>query len=379
MIGRVLEQSKALSQVLFEDKKTRHLVPTWQDTDVLESINNALGPLQEFTDALSGEAYVSVSYLKPVLHLLRTSTLTESDEDTNLTKEIKTSALGYIEDKYSDPATQELMDINSFLDPRFKTDYISAETVPDIKERVKIEMEQEKRAHVSTTDPMPQGAAEAEPSTTGKGKRSLSSFFKSKAVPPSSSTTQLEDAIKAELDNYLMTPTIDGEQDPLAWWRVHNDNFPWLSKLAQPLAPDQLTVDSVDTTSATVIWNQPPGLDQTHHQYKISYCCPGTERHITTTSSASITLSDLKPATEYSVTVCTVLENGMESQMVLTTINTMLPAPDQLTVDSVDATSATVIWNQPPGLDNHHYQISYQCPGTEPHITTSSPSITLSI
>ena len=74
MIGRVLEQSKALSQVLSEDKKTRHLVPTWQDTDVLESINNALGPLQEFTDALSGEAYVSVSYLKPVLHLLRTST-----------------------------------------------------------------------------------------------------------------------------------------------------------------------------------------------------------------------------------------------------------------------------------------------------------------
>ena len=142
MIGRVLEQSKALSQVLSADKKTRHLVPTWQDTDVLESINNALGPLQEFTDALSGEAYASVSYLKPVLHLLRTSTLTESDEDTNLTKEIKTRALGYIEDKYSDPATQELLDITSFLDPRFKTDYVSAENVRDIKERVKIEMEQ---------------------------------------------------------------------------------------------------------------------------------------------------------------------------------------------------------------------------------------------
>ncbi|KAL1023615.1 hypothetical protein UPYG_G00043540 [Umbra pygmaea] len=146
-------------------------------------------------------------------------------------------------------------------------------------------------------------------------------------------------------------------------------------------APDKLTVDSVDTTSATVTWNQPPGLDQTHHHYQISYQCPGTEPHITTTSSPSITLSDLKPATEYAVTVCTLLDNGKESQMVLTTLNTMLPAPDQLTVDSVDTTSATVIWNQPPGLDqtHHHYQIFYQCPGTEPHITTtSSPSITLS-
>ncbi|XP_041841404.1 zinc finger BED domain-containing protein 4-like [Melanotaenia boesemani] len=142
MVERVLEQSKALSQVLSEDKKTCHLVPTWQDPDVLKSINKAIGPLQEFTDALSGEAYVSVSYLKPVLHLLRTSTLTRSDEDTDLTKEIKSRALGYIEDKYSNPATQELMDITSFLDPRFKTDYISAENVPHIKERVTIEMEQ---------------------------------------------------------------------------------------------------------------------------------------------------------------------------------------------------------------------------------------------
>uniref|UniRef100_A0A4W5RS87 Uncharacterized protein n=1 Tax=Hucho hucho TaxID=62062 RepID=A0A4W5RS87_9TELE len=146
-------------------------------------------------------------------------------------------------------------------------------------------------------------------------------------------------------------------------------------------APDQLTVDSVNTTSAAVSWSQPPGLDQTQHHYQISYRCPGTEPHITTTSSHSITLSDLQPATEYSVTVCTVLENGRQSQLVLTTLTTVLPAPDQLTVDSVDTTSAAVSWSQPPGLDQtqHHYQISYHCPGTEPHITTtSSHSITLS-
>ncbi|XP_038854997.1 tenascin-like [Salvelinus namaycush] len=145
-----------------------------------------------------------------------------------------------------------------------------------------------------------------------------------------------------------------------------------------PTAPDQLTVD---TTSAAVSWNQPPGLDQTQHHYQISYHCPGTEPHYTTTSSHSITLSDLKPATEYSITVCTVLENGKKSKLVSTTLTTILPAPDQLTVDSVDTTSAAVSWSQPPGLDQtqHHYQISYHCPGTEPHIiTTSSHSITLS-
>ncbi|XP_063075476.1 E3 SUMO-protein ligase ZBED1-like [Engraulis encrasicolus] len=235
MIGRVLEQSKALCQVLSEDRKTRHLVPTWQDTDVLESINNALGPLQEFTDALSGEDYVSVSYLKPVLHLLRTATLAEDDEDTDLTKEIKTKALHYIEEKYSDPVTQGLLDITSFLDPRFKTTYISEENVQFMKDRVKMEMElvaqKEQRASV-TTNPMPVRAEEEPPSTSAKRKRSLGSFFKTNAVP-ASSTAQLEDTIKAELDNYLITPTIDGEQNPLDWWRLHNVNFPWLSKLAR--------------------------------------------------------------------------------------------------------------------------------------------------
>ncbi|KAK7877113.1 hypothetical protein WMY93_032193 [Mugilogobius chulae] len=37
MIARILEQEKAIGQILGADKKTRHLVPTWQDIDVLES------------------------------------------------------------------------------------------------------------------------------------------------------------------------------------------------------------------------------------------------------------------------------------------------------------------------------------------------------
>lgn len=143
MIARVLEQSQALSQVLYEDRKMRHLVPTWQDTEVLESVSATLHPLQDFTDALSGESYVSVSYLKPVLHLLKTETLAEKEDDTNLTKAIKSRALGYMEDKYSDPATQEILDVASFLDPQFKMGYIRQEDIQDIKARVKLEMEQE--------------------------------------------------------------------------------------------------------------------------------------------------------------------------------------------------------------------------------------------
>ena len=87
MIQRVLEQENSLSPVL--RAKTRHLVPTWQDTDVLESVSKTFSPLLEFTDVLPGEQYVSVSYIKPVLHLFNSTVLAAADDDTELTKDMK--------------------------------------------------------------------------------------------------------------------------------------------------------------------------------------------------------------------------------------------------------------------------------------------------
>lgn len=108
---------------------------------VLESVNQALQPLQEFTDALSGKSYVSVSYVKPVLHLMKTSVLAEKEEDSDLTKSIKMKILDYMNTKYDNPATQERLDMTGFTDPRFKASYISSEKVADIKTRVMSEME----------------------------------------------------------------------------------------------------------------------------------------------------------------------------------------------------------------------------------------------
>lgn len=145
--------TKAISQVLSGDRYARSLIPTWQDIDVLESIHKAPHPLLEFTDALSGEEYVSISYLKPVLHLFATSVLAEDPEDTDLTKSIKTKGLAYLSDKYGDPNIQELLDVASFLDPRFKTQYISADNIPAIKTRLKTEMvESAQRTHHRVND-----------------------------------------------------------------------------------------------------------------------------------------------------------------------------------------------------------------------------------
>lgn len=120
MVQRVLEQLPAISHVLSSDRKTRHLVPTWQDVEVLEALNKTLSPLTDFTDALSGEQYVNIS-VKPVLHLFETSVVAVQEDDLDLTRSIKSKVLGYLQEKYSDPNTQELLDIATSLDPRWTT------------------------------------------------------------------------------------------------------------------------------------------------------------------------------------------------------------------------------------------------------------------
>ncbi len=74
----------------------------------------------EFTDALSGEKYVSVSYVKPVLHLFKHEILKSQDDESPLTRTIKEGFLNYLNDKYDDVTTEKLLDMATLLDPQFK-------------------------------------------------------------------------------------------------------------------------------------------------------------------------------------------------------------------------------------------------------------------
>lgn len=237
MIQRVLEQERAISQVLKADKKSRHLVLSWQDVDVLEAVNKVLSPLQDFTDALSGEQYVSVSYLKPVLSLFNTSILAEEESDTQLTKDVKRNILAYLNEKYSDQVTDDMLDIASLLDPRFRTKYMDKEKVERVLSRAVEEKVPLIKAQQDTlSGAAGAAAAEAEPvpPPEEKIKKTLASFFKRQSATSSSTLTlPEEESIRMELTVYLQTAEVDSDADPLDWWRCHQTNFPRIAKLAQ--------------------------------------------------------------------------------------------------------------------------------------------------
>ncbi len=162
MIQRGLEQEKAITQVLAADRSTRHLVLTWQDIDVLDSVSKALGPLLHLTDALSSENYVTVSCLRSVLHLFNSELLQGKDEDTDLTKSVESSMLDYVNTKYNDLEVEELINMASFLDPCFCTQHLSQEEILVIKAGVVREMES---LSAIPSDP---ATSETSPESTGK-------------------------------------------------------------------------------------------------------------------------------------------------------------------------------------------------------------------
>ena len=81
-MSRILEQETAIRAVLSADRMKSQLIPSWQDIEVLEAINKALTPVADLTDLLSGERYVSISAVKPVLSHMSTEALAESDDNT---------------------------------------------------------------------------------------------------------------------------------------------------------------------------------------------------------------------------------------------------------------------------------------------------------
>ncbi|RXN21005.1 zinc finger BED domain-containing 1-like protein [Labeo rohita] len=76
----------------------------------------------------------------PVLHLFSSSILKVNDDGPELTNNIRTKILSYLEEKYKDPETQELLDMASALDPRFKLQFVSEDRVTPIQARLLSEM-----------------------------------------------------------------------------------------------------------------------------------------------------------------------------------------------------------------------------------------------
>ena len=177
MVECILEQESAIRVVLSADRKVSHLIPTWQDIEVLQSIHKAFSPLLSLTDILSGENYVTVSAVLPMIQLIESSVLKEEENDTQLTKDIKRRIITDLTSRY--PASSDVSEIlrcATFLDPRFKSKPFSDSEMESIKEMIVLEsIVIQSVATPSSEQSSDSGSLEPPPA---KRKKNLGTFFK---------------------------------------------------------------------------------------------------------------------------------------------------------------------------------------------------------
>ena len=252
MVKRILEQEQALRVVLSSDRKTSHLIPTWQDIDVLTSINEALSPISCLTDILSGECYMTVSAIKPMIHLIESKLLKQRESDTQLTNDLRERIVQDLVARYEnmerDQIVCEILKVSSFLDPRFKTKY--AENLEDDEHEAEIREMKEKLsiecgvlASTSATTDVTEvstvveldAAAAVPPPAKKRRLKNLGSFFKGHQEMDSDDipAISLEQRIHSEIDAYIGLPKLDLEDDPLLWWKAQTPSFPLLSNVVR--------------------------------------------------------------------------------------------------------------------------------------------------
>ncbi len=220
MVARVLEQAPAIRRVL-DERRSQHLIPTWQDIEVLESVNAALKKVTDFTDALSSEKTVTSSSVKPVLRLLCEDLLLPTEEDTELTRNLKRKMVSVMEDKYSAPATQQLLAKATFIDPRYR-DINPGDDFKDVLLEEMLAMFDERRDGRDGEGAMQTSAAgegeEGSALSPPKKIKNLADLL-GKRKAQSSNPVPKRICADTEVARYLQEEALDLHFDSIAWWQ----------------------------------------------------------------------------------------------------------------------------------------------------------------
>ena len=85
---------------------------------------------------MTGEKYVTSSAFIPVLKLLTDDVLKEKEDDTLLTNNLHVAILADLSQRNLETQVVELLQVSSFLDPRFKSKYLNDEETVNVIEHV---------------------------------------------------------------------------------------------------------------------------------------------------------------------------------------------------------------------------------------------------
>ena len=117
----------------------RHMYQMRGDLKTLEQLTTLLRPFFDITMWVSASSYVTISAAGPSLVVLRQN-LRVSDLDTPVIRCCKEAAQAKLDKYFDDTEEEKLLDLCSFLDPRFRTFQHKPDSKTSVENRVLAEL-----------------------------------------------------------------------------------------------------------------------------------------------------------------------------------------------------------------------------------------------
>ncbi len=146
------------------------------------------------------------------------------DDDSTLTKEIKSRIESDLRNRYLPVAMSLLLDKSTFIDPRFKQSFSFDD---DIVKEILVEMED----FLTNEQPVTASYPDFEPPPAKNGK--FSKIFGTISCGSISEAVLPSQRVKKEIEMYFQYPTLHIDEPPLTWWRQEATRMPTLSALAK--------------------------------------------------------------------------------------------------------------------------------------------------
>jgi hypothetical protein len=271
MVDRFLEQQSAFCAVLAEDRKSWALMPQDADICVYEVVKQVLGPINQFTDAVSGEKEVSISCVQPILWKIFAE-LAVTASDTALAREMKQVIADDLKRRYSDSDLMMLLDCATYLDVRFKKTFVA--DVDKVKAKLVTEtVQQGTTGNPEVMMPNTDSTDGEPPSKQQKQTNGLTTLLGTIRCEKQQSDNSFLDhtdtmstamQIQNELLLYDEVSEVAIDSSPLLWWKKNCDCFKHLAELAKKylcIAATSVASERVFSTSGNVVSAKRSRLD----------------------------------------------------------------------------------------------------------------------
>ncbi|XP_053212740.1 E3 SUMO-protein ligase ZBED1-like [Panonychus citri] len=212
MIERYLVLHKEISCALIEHDK-RDIDLSSEDVELLKEVSKVLQPFDEITKDISGEKYITISRIIPVINILK-SLLTKLVLWERSTKALVVTFLTSIERRFGGLERNKLFAFSTLLDPRFKK--IDFNSTSDCSDAV-VELNK-----LLTQVELSQNLPEPEEDI------GIWSVHNKRAKALTATKTALDSGLKHYQDSDVLPLT----DDPLSFWRNNKLNWPQLHNLA---------------------------------------------------------------------------------------------------------------------------------------------------